>query len=193
MDLNMPMMRLVILPLILALLCLPQITNACECAGIDDAVVKRLIEKYDYVFVGSAIEVLHPDDEKPDFTSNESKGGMNVIFEIDSVIKGESKLKTVIVNQFGMDSCNMWFKLGEKYIVVGKRIDKLNWNRVKKGDFPYWEEQPPILGYRHSLQILGNRKEYRYWKRLARRNTIITTDMCSTFRVGTEDANLFLK
>ncbi|WP_141655457.1 hypothetical protein [Roseivirga seohaensis] len=187
------MMRLVILPLILALLCLPQITNACECAGIDDAVVKRLIEKYDYVFVGSAIEVLHPDDEKPDFTSNESKGGMNVIFEIDSVIKGESKLKTVIVNQFGMDSCNMWFKLGEKYIVVGKRIDKLNWNRVKKGDFPYWEEQPPILGYRHSLQILGNRKEYRYWKRLARRNTIITTDMCSTFRVGTEDANLFLK
>lgn len=194
MDLNMPMMRLVILPLILALQCLPQITNACECAGIDDAVVKRLIEKYDYVFVGSAVEVLHFDDDIRRLISERDKGYSEVLFKADSMIKGDYKLKQIVINQFDQGSCSKWFKIGDQFVIVGNRIENVIWNGGKKEDFLSLEEVPPApSGYNNSIQILGNRKEYRYWKRLARRNTIITTDMCSTFRVGTEDANLFLK
>ena len=192
MNLNSPMMRYFILPMRIALLCLPQVMNACVCDGIDEARVKRLIEKYDYVFIGSAIEVLHFDKSLRTLISNEGDGYSTVLFKVDSMIKGEPNLKQIVI-QAGDGSCTQWFRLGEKFVIVGNRIDKLNWSRVKKGDFQSLEEQPPIPGYNHSTQIEGNRKAYRYWKRLAKRHTIVTTDMCTSFRVGTEYADLFLR
>ncbi|WP_421978561.1 hypothetical protein [Roseivirga seohaensis] len=194
MDLNIPMMRLVILPVILALLCLPQIAHACSCVEIDKAWVKSFIKNYDYVFVGSAVEVLHFDDDIRTLISERDKGYSEVLFKVDSMIKGDYNLKQIVINQFDQGSCLEWFKIGDQFVIVGNRVENVIWNGGKKEDFLSLEEVPPAPpGYNNSIQIRENRKAYHYWKRLARRHTIVTTDMCSTFRVGTEDANLFLK
>lgn len=194
MNLNSPMMRLVILPVVLALLCLPQIPHACSCVEIDKAWVKSFIKNYDYVFVGSAVEVLHFDDDIRTLISERDKGYSEVLFKVDSMIKGDYKLKQIVINQFDQGSCSEWFKIGDQFVIVGNRIENVIWNGGKKEDFLSLEEVPPApSGYNNSIQIRENRKAYRYWKRLARRNTIVTTAMCSTFKMGTEYADLFLR
>tara|TARA_R110001592_G_scaffold62406_1_gene191018 strand:+ start:2413 stop:2988 length:576 start_codon:yes stop_codon:yes gene_type:complete len=191
------MMKYFILPMIIALLCLSQVANACTCYEINEAQVKSMIKYYDYVFVGSAIEVLHYDSEMKNLISNNDNGYSKVLFKVDSMIKGEPNLKQIVI-QASDGSCTQRFKLGEKFVIVGNRVDKVIWNRTteikgtSKDDFI--NEIPPPPPYNDGfIRFEGNRKAYRYWKRLARRHTIVSTAMCTSFRVGSEYADLFLK
>jgi hypothetical protein len=44
-------------------------------------------------------------------------------FKVDSLVKGQNNLRTVIINQNKAGNCSRYFKKGYKYYVIGNKID----------------------------------------------------------------------
>uniref|UniRef100_UPI0035692160 hypothetical protein n=1 Tax=Zunongwangia sp. H14 TaxID=3240792 RepID=UPI0035692160 len=88
--------------------------NYCECFEINSSIVQQLKEKSDLIIIGTPIENIT--------TENKYEEDI-VVFQIDSIIKGENlKSDVIMVNQNQAGNCAASFNLCEKYLVSGEKI-----------------------------------------------------------------------
>ncbi|MBC6367320.1 hypothetical protein DDT91_11020 [Algoriphagus sp. AK58] len=143
---------------------------SCSCGGkYDSKYFKEQIERADFVFVGKAIKNVGVHTQRNNQLDEEGIG-YNVLFKVDSVIKGKLKSQEVIIDQWNDGSCAHTLKLGRKYIVFG--IDyKMHWNYKET-----IEEETKLKkeGYEELTQ-------FDYYTLKEDRYNIVNTNYCSSF------------
>jgi hypothetical protein len=93
---------------------------ACSCSGSE---YKKIFKHADYVIIGRPIKNIHPDTAVSRLLDLE-KGGTELIFKVEKILKGDLKTNEVIINQIGRGSCTEWMRIGEKYLVFGHVVTK---------------------------------------------------------------------
>jgi len=190
-------MRLKYLLLALTLIVAEQ-ANACECFPIDSASASELMNEVDFVIIGHAIKNVGFNSEVNGMWDQRHRG-YNVLIEIDSVIKGNAVSKTVIVKQFG-GNCDQIFEFGEKYLIVGNRLNKFV-NRTPIKERTNEEElppnslpppPPPSINNKTVTFYNNSDNEVQFWNELANEHEVLNTSMCSSFELTSRNANYFL-
>lgn len=143
---------------------------SCSCGGkYDSEYFKGKIESADFVFVGEAIKNVGFNYHRNNQLSEEGIGH-NVLFKIDSVIKGEIKTLVVIIDQYNSGSCTQDFKIGEKYIVFG--IDYKN----------HWHYEETIEEEKkYKKESNEDFTQFDYYASMEKEYPIVSTDYCSSF------------
>jgi len=180
---------------------------ACDCSPIDKNKVKLIHLEADYVIIGTVVDNISFNKyRKTYFDTNESSS--NVKVKVNSVLKGKVKSKYVIVNQIFQGNCTRSFIFGNKYLIIGYRIEKfinketssITHYKNKKNDslnqIPITERISENTDkenrYFENKVYLNNAKEYTdYWNKLLNEFTIISTNSCVSFYKKSKAAKLF--
>ena len=172
---------------ILSLLLIPNFAMACECSEkADNSGALELANRSDIIVLGRALELL--DSSKYD------QRAVNVIFKIDSVIKGPADLDQIIINQFTTGNCVKIFEIGEQYLITGLKIEKFVLRLDQKNSEDKLAPPPPNRIEENKVICYDCKpKELEYWNGLARTNFIVSTDQCRSFKANSEMANYFRK
>jgi len=165
------MKKLVILIFCLLILSVTPIFS-CSCDTIDKDAVESLMKEVDYILIGKATSNLYHSDYLTQF-HNSRESGTNVLFEIDSVIKGDADLVKgkVFIYQFG-GNCDRVFDFDETYLVFGRKI-----NTFKEVGY---DEDNAILK-EGVLTIHAEKEKVSFLKEQTKKLKIITTGYCVSF------------
>ena len=102
------------------LITLTNVNFACIC---DKVKPKQLFKDSDYVFIGRALNNLTPDTITSQYL--DSKGnGIRISFKIEKLFKGKIDKDVIAIIQSG-SSCSMLFDLGDRYLIFGRKRDKI--------------------------------------------------------------------
>jgi hypothetical protein len=150
-----------------------------------------------FVVIGHAVKNVGFNNEVNDIWDQQN-GGYDVLFKVDSVIKGNLNLKTIVIKQFG-GNCDRIFKFGKKYLIVGNQLETFvnktpKRKKIKEGEIPPNSMPPPPPSVNSKTAIFndGSDDEMRYWNNLANEHVILNTSMCSSFLVNSKNASYFL-
>lgn len=181
--------------MILALI-LAERSHACTCFPIDSLSAKELKKEVEFPIIGRAVKNVNYNTEVNDMW-DKSNRGYNVLFKIDSIVKGKLKTKTIVIKQFG-GNCDRIFEFGKQYLIVGNKLEKFI-NRTPKREktkveIPITVTQPPPPGVYSKTAIFydSNEDEVRYWNDLAKQQVIINTSSCSSFHINNSYTRYFL-
>ena len=155
---------------------------SCSCGGDYDAsYFENQMESADYIFIGEAIKNVGFHTQRNKQLDTEGIG-YNVLFKVDSVIKGDLKGTEVILDQWNDGSCTKTFTIGDKYIIFG--IDyKKHWNYEET--IKMEEEYKKVEGY-------GDFTQFDFYAAKEDDYSIINTNYCSAFLKG-DDILKYLK
>lgn len=176
-----------------------QLANACSCMEIDSASAKELLEEVEIIIIGQAVQNA---DFNPEVRANWDRRnkGLNVVFKVDSVLKGCKELKEVILNQFSNGNCGEYFKFGQQYLILGTRLlEFVNKTpeqvKFEKGVIPIEYPSPPPSSILNSKMLCFNnsQEEVDYWEQLAKYNIVLFTSQCSSFSMNGKSANYFFQ
>ena len=173
---------------------------SCTCEGVDESNVEAFLKQYDYVIIGRAIQNIHR-NKTHSIVLDKKNQGSQVVFEIDSIIKGSLRERTIIINQFDKGNCSRAFQFQEQYLVLGNRIYEfddplINSNtKYNKGEIPLMEPPPPPSLYVDGkLQCTGCGEErIKFWNKVIEGNAVLNTGLCSSFAVGTADYEYLIR
>jgi hypothetical protein len=170
-------MKLILIT-ILCFVIFQNIGKACTCAPLTEELIKKLKEDVDFVFIGKAISAKHHEKEIEDWL-NEQQGGTDVVFKVDSVLKGNiTKDLEVFIFQNG-SSCDNYFIFGDSYLIFGwniKKIKLINNSDKAINDF----------NYKTSKYTTDHKLYYKYLKKIKNQYIVINTDMCISFGENTK-------
>ena len=161
---------------------------ACTCEGLDKESAKAMFKEADYVVIGKAVTNI---DSDPYFVNqmNLQKEGADVLFQVDSVLKGDIlKDEEIFIYQHA-GSCTRTFKLGESYLIFGQRIKEVrqaaSYNiKAKKGELP--PPPPPPNFEDMKLEIHADKKFIRFLNNQIKRHKTASVSLCSTFYVESD-------
>lgn len=168
-------------------------SKACVCFDIDSVSARGLIERAEFVIIGRAIENVGYDVEVNAMWDEQGRG-FDVLFKVDSVLKGDVHAESIYVKQFG-GNCDRVFEFGEQYLIIGRQLDKfvgitLEQGNLKEGEIP---PPPPPSIYSKTVTFYDrNKKDIKYWNELAGESVIINTSACSSFSLTSGAAGYFL-
>jgi hypothetical protein len=170
---------------------------ACTCFPLDSLSAKQMINEVDFVVIGHAIKNIGSNPEVNKMWDQLNQG-YNVLIEIDSIVKGNLKSKTIFVRQFG-GNCDQIFKFGEQYLIVGNQLEKFVYRtpksrKNKKVEIPTTDMPPPPPSVYSKTAIFydSSQEEVSFWNELAYEQIIVNTSMCSSFYVTSKIASFFL-
>ncbi|WPP49670.1 hypothetical protein [Catalinimonas niigatensis] len=172
----------------------------CECPSTNEESVKRTFEKAEIIVIGHAVRNMNYNVEVRKSWDNRSQG-FDFLFKVDSVLKGDTTIKEIIVTQLLSDGCSRRFDFGEPMILSGTSITKFV-NRTPKrpklneGEIPPTETPPPPPGYASGPTLFlynSKQEEADYWNELAKNNTVISSSLCTSYYVNSEAGAYFLK
>ena len=172
--------------------------SACTCFDIDSASAQQLIHEVEFVIIGHPMKNVEFIDEIRNNWDRKEKG-YEVVFEIDSVIKGELPFHKIILNQFSNGNCSRLFEFGEQYLIFGTRLTEFI-NRTpeepntQEGEIPptFDEGPPPSVSQTKMFCYNNEQEEVDYWNVLANENVVIYTSQCSSFFINSKAAEYFL-
>lgn len=184
--------------LMIAFLFLIEPVIGCSCFSIDSTYAKEIIKEADYVVIGRAVKNIGFSNEINSMWDSENQG-FDILFEVDSVIKGDLISKSLLVKQFG-GNCDQIFKFGEQHLVIGNEIEKFvdktpKQRKSKKGGIQEDQIPPPPPSVYSKTAVFYNRghKEVNFWNKKAKKSIVITTSMCLTFPINSTLARDFFK
>ena len=135
--------------------------DICTCPPITDNFINRLKIDSDLIAIGKPIKI---------FKSENYYEQDMYLFEIDSLIKGEKSVKSILINQNESGNCSVNFSLSEKYLITGNQIEKI-------------EKTYTMTQIKHSEKF----------ENLIKENYTISTNSCRSFNFNSKLANLFIK
>lgn len=171
----------------------------CSCAtpGNKEELAK-MIENADIVVEGTPNSLIkHNISSKKSETMK--KEGINILFNVTSVIKGNLKKKMIAINQGESRNCAQLYKIGNRYLVLGYEIKgfkskKKQYNSAIKSNINL---PPPPGGEIDKNGILTSfnydKVEVDYWEILIKTYKVYTTTSCSTFHPNSEIAKMIRK
>lgn len=118
---------------------------------MDKEIIETIKKRSDFICMGKAIEELKTDSpfEMPMYR-----------FKVDSVLKGQTKHKIIIINQNDAGNCSQFFKIGQEYYVIGNKV-----NRPKK------------------VYTMTQKEHSNNLEKIINENYVISTDVCRSFSV----------
>ncbi|MFT7033641.1 MAG: hypothetical protein ACJA2S_002149 [Cyclobacteriaceae bacterium] len=177
-----------------------QMALACECPPTNEETVKRNFEEAEIIVIGHAIKNVNYDVEVRN-SWNKRNQGYEVLFKVDSVLKGDKNLRDVIVTQLLSGGCSRRFEFGESMIISGSSISKII-NRTPKRPKPKGSEippteMPPLTPEYSSGSTLflynSEQEEADYWNELAQNNKVIPSSLYNSYYVDSTAGSYFLK
>ncbi|MEB2776787.1 hypothetical protein SYJ56_15785 [Algoriphagus sp. D3-2-R+10] len=143
------------------------------------------MSEVEFVIIGHAVKNVGLNTEVNGMWDQHNRG-YNVLFEIDSVIKGNLESKMIIVKQFG-GNCDQIFKFGEPYLIVGNQLEEFvnktpKRRKPKKGEIP--PASMPSVYSKTAIFYDSSDDEVNYWQELANEQIILNTSMCSSLLSG---------
>ena len=174
---------------ILTFLLISNFAFACVCSEkTNEAGATELENRSDIIVLASALE-------KVEYSASDQRP-INIIFKVDSIIKGPTNLKRIVINQWSTGNCVKIFNLGEQYLITGLEIKEFIF---KQSDQDTSSEKlippPPPNQIERSKMICYDYdvEEVEYWNELARNHLVVSTDQCRSFRANGEMAKYFRK
>lgn len=157
---------------------------ACVCADSDKETVKAIFENSDFIVIGKAITNINFNPKVEQLLNLDNKGA-DVLFQIDSVLKGDiQKSDKLFIYQFA-GSCTRTFKFGESYLIFGNSIKIFKKGKyvgkASKGEIP--PPPPPPYVFNGELELYADRQTIKFLNKQATKYKTITTDLCSSVNV----------
>lgn len=148
---------------------------ACECSEFDKSSFLEFMNFQEYAFYGKAMKPAYIDEYLNDFYQKKG-GGIHVIYEIDSVIKGDLKKGDKIIIYQNSGSCDEFFEFQKSHLILGQQI-----KNFKKVDDPINSELKDgiLFDYLDDERLA-------FYNSQASEFKIIYTDQCSTFASSSE-------
>ncbi len=140
-----------------------------------------MFKEADFVIIGKALTNIEPDSMMLQ-SLNQEMMGSDVLFKIDSVLKGDVKRnETVFIYQFS-GSCSSVLKFGDSYLIFGNRINKFKEAKdtveVSEGEIP---PPPPPYILNGEVEVFADTEFVSFLNNQLEIYDTLTTDLCSTF------------
>lgn len=147
--------------LIPILLCFGSKNEFCQCPPVNKKIVETVKKRNDFICIGEAIEELKTESafEIPMYW-----------LRVDSVLKGQKKIITIIINQNNAGNCLQYFEIGQKYYIIGNYV-------------AHPKEVYSMTQKEHSKPL----------EKIINENYAITTDVCRSFNVNSKLVEYFFK
>ncbi|SDL86483.1 hypothetical protein SAMN04488034_1192 [Salinimicrobium catena] len=158
--------------------------SACVCDELNKETTEELFEKSDYIIIGTAIINSEFESQFEKFLNTKNKG-TNVLLQVESVLKGDVKLKEkLFVYQF-QTSCTRIFQIGEKYLIFGEKIEKFTQAEIDRTHSGELSPPPPPPSVNDGLVKLytHEKEEVKLLNDQILRYKTITTDQCTSLSV----------
>lgn len=173
---------------------------ACECPPTNEETVKLNFDEAEIIVIGHAIRNVNYNTEVRNSWDNRNQG-FDVVFKVDSVLKGSISLDEVIVTQLLSDGCSRRFEFGEQMIISGSSIKEFinktpKRPELQEGEIPPTNIPPPPLGFVSGPTLFlynSEQAEADYWNELAQNNTVLPSSLCTSYYVNSEAGSYFLK
>ena len=151
-------------------------TLACVCGDSN----KEMFEKADYVIIGTAMANPDLDSRWDEFSDTPGKGS-NVILQVESVVKGDVKVKEkIFIYQF-QSSCTQVFYFGKKYLIFGKKIEKFTQgNHSSQNGGELSPPPPPPSVDCGMVELYIDEKKVNLLNKQVAKYKTIKTDMCTS-------------
>lgn len=179
-----------IIPIII-LLILPFKSSSpsfCVCPKLENKYTEKIKENSDVIVIGKFTNPIP-------FGKYDEGVNMNGYFKIDSIIKGPTGLKNLVINQFSTGNCRELFQLNKEYLVFGIHITEFKnmpvSNKSKDENLP----PPPLNEIHDSIMdcYSSDKRTIKKWNGIAEKNYVIFTDQCSTFGSKGQFAKKFME
>src|SRR5690606_29340905 len=152
---------------------------ACSCAyNLSDSIPHELYQEVDFI---AYVQVVDESPAKNIGSSQIDNGALSghVALRIDSVFKGNySKGQVIFTNQTGSGNCMKLFKHGERILILGYEIKKMEKIELSMDD----KYPPPPLYDRSKNGIFKSSVfgaiELNYWNKLIQESIVIQTNQC---------------
>lgn len=132
----------------------------CDCFPLNTKTINTLKSRSDLIAIGKPVEKIKGEtDYEEDM----------IVFEIDSLIKGNSEIHTVLINQNIAGNCAATFELCKEYLLTG--------DEIKNAKATYSMGQ---TGHSQKLEKLVNN------------NYTVSTNGCRFFPLNSDFAKQFL-
>lgn len=151
-------------------------TLACVCGSSD----KKMFENADFVIIGTAM--VNPDlDSRLNEFSNTPGKGSNVLLQVESVVKGDVKVKErIFIYQF-QSSCTQVFHFAKKYLIFGKKIEKFTQGNHSSQNGGELSPPPPPTSVDCGLvELYTDVKKVNLLNNQVAKYKTIKTDMCTS-------------
>jgi hypothetical protein len=149
--------------------------------------VEEMIRHADIVVEGTYFSSIHHNFEKRE-EMLQRKRGIDVLFKVSSIIKGNLKDSIIAINQWGVGNCSQIFTFEDRYIIVGYEIKGFQSKReefLQSIKYKYTEPPlpPPDETDENSILIslMEDKEATDFWQNLLGTYRVFSTSWCSTF------------
>ena len=174
---------------------------ACKCEGWNKETIDKLIQKSDYIFIGTVVgNVNLNNNEIQDYSWRTNNSSSEVVIKVERIIKGKLASEYVYITQFNQGNCSRFFIKGEKYIITGFKIKKfISFTSQKKNK--YLEkiktqtetiEIPDVEFKKNKFYMNNLGGNFKGWNELAKKETLISTNICDSGSPNSPFWNLIL-
>ncbi|MEK6477517.1 hypothetical protein WJR50_08280 [Catalinimonas sp. 4WD22] len=160
----------------------PAIIYACVCDKLEKHDVNALIKEADFVVIGRAIKNIHHQPETAQFFDSKNQGS-NVLFVVDSIVKGKLQKDTIFINQYTQGSCTAIFDFDNQYLIIGNEISE-----YKKIDTDSNDMVIPITTIKDGSMKISSKVDfdYKFYQSLTDQYNTVSTSDCRTFNVNSQ-------
>ena len=177
--------------LIIILLSLPFKSSSpifCICPELKGEKVAEIKKNMEVIVVGKFTKQI-------EFGEYDDGVNINGYFKIDTIIKGPTDLKNLVINQFSNGNCRELFEPNKQYLVLGNHITKFKDMKTSNKSTNEHLPPPPPNEIHNSIMecYSSNKTTIKQWNQIAERNYIIHTNQCLTFELKERSAKLFME
>jgi hypothetical protein len=119
----------------------------CECFPFNPKSIKGLKTRSDLIAIGKPIEKI---TVKTDYEEE------MIVFEIDSLIKGNTAIHTILINQNNAGNCAENFELCTEYLITGDQIKNVK-ATYRMGQTDHSVELEKLVSENYSISTSGCR------------------------------------
>lgn len=160
----------------------PAITYACVCEKLEKHDIKALIKEADFVVIGRAVKNIHRQPETAQFFDSKNKGS-NVLFVVDSIIKGTLQKDTIFINQYTQGSCTATFVFENQFLILGKEISEYQQTYTDNTDMVI-----PLPEIKDGVMKISNKVDfdYNFYQSLTNQYITVNTSDCRAFSINSK-------
>ena len=138
---------LIILTFLIPVLVPSETDVICECFPLNSKSINGLKSRSDLIAIGKPVERIKGESDYEEDM---------VVFEIDSLIKGSRKIRTILINQNNAENCAEYFELCSDYLITGDEIKNAK-STYRIGQTKHSEKLEKLVGEYYTISTNGCR------------------------------------
>ncbi len=119
----------------------------CDCFPLNSKSINGLKSRSDMIAIGKPIERIKGESDYEEDM---------IVFEIDSLIKGSRKIRTILINQNDAGNCAEYFELCSDYLITGDEIKNAK-STYRIGQTAHSEKLEKLINKYYTISTSGCR------------------------------------